>query len=398
MAARTCGTCGATVAVLADLCPQCGADPDLQLQDLSIGPSRPEAAVRRGGGRGWRSWAPLVLVVALVGGALALAGSDGGTGAPEAAAASTTTSTSEPTTTTRRPVSPIVTTTTAFVPTGPVLGEPVGQLLVLGGDTTSVFDLDTGERFDVAQRGTVLGGLDGRLLVAREDRVEWWPRPFDGEVAEPAGDVANVAQAWIDPVTEAVWLTSFEDGGGPSLHVLGPGGTSTAVSIPGASWPVGTVDGGIVVNAPGGTYVVDGRGAAGRISDAAAFAAGGDRVLATACDERLACEVVLLDRDGGVLTQLADVDLQRFGMVAISSRGALAALDFETGTLTVDGAARGDLEGVGVQSMTWSSDGRRLFAVLPRSVLVLDVDTGQTLEPDLGRLSTAYQVWVVDHA
>jgi hypothetical protein len=162
--------------------------------------------------------------------------------------------------------------------------------------------------------------------------------------------------------------------------------------------------GGIIVEASGGSYTVNGDGAS-KVVDGTLLALDGERAVARTCDDQLRCGYVVVDRATGLSTPLqTDLpgryvqpywpvsDATRIApdghTIAIlwfdeSERQVLGLLDLEHGTTTVvsdasDGTVR------------WSPDGRFAFYLEIGLPMAHEIATGDSflVAGDLGRLNS----------
>lgn len=401
MAGRNCTSCGAEVGILVDRCPSCGADPDLQLLELGLGASSkrrgPAGAFEPGGGDGagagrprgrigWRQWAPIVVVVAAVWGFLVVtAGSDDDDddGTEQAQDESTSTSRKreeERTPGTRRGTR--VTTTTVLVEGGLVLGEPTGWQLVFGSETTHVLDLDSGRIDEVPGGRPVAIGANG-VVTASRNTAHWRPAPFDDGTEVVLAD-GQFDQGWIGP-DGTVWLNGYdENGGGYETHVIrvDPGGTSERIDLPPPAWALGATRGGLLLNAPGGVYILSDDGEYRRISEGSALGASGDIVAVQTCDEALECTVLRIDATDGRVIDFdvsAEIGDQQGGPVSIGPDGRIAHViqpDDGEPYLAVDGTRVADATVLYQNGMAWSPDGRWLAFMVNRDIRMVDTLNG----------------------
>jgi len=382
---RTCASCGAQVGALADKCGACGGDPDIRLIELGGITRRPAARPAAvGGGTTWRRWAPLIGgFVALWAVVAVTTGGFSGDGGGEAGLDPSSTSTTEVdgTGTTGRPGRAETTTTSVVLPGAPILGQPAGFSVVLVGDRSSLLDLDSGEviRMPVSR---VLAVAAGGLLVTSAEGLAYWPEPFDGSGAVLLTS-ASPDQVWVAGEGTEVWtLDSNADGSGIRVRLLELSGevllTHQFESAVGRLWPVGAIDDGLVISAPGGTYIVGDGGGIDLISTGSALAAAGQRVHVAICDGTLHCGVEVLNSDGDVLEH-RDGAAPLGGPVSPAPDGRLAYVIFdETGAqeVRVDDRTVADVDRAGVDAMGWSPDGRWLLVVTHPTALFVDTFVG----------------------
>lgn len=392
MADRTCATCGASVGILVDRCPQCGADPDLQLLELGVGsgkgrrpgPAGPEGDASGGRPRRrltWRQWAPVVVALGAVWGVLVVsAGGDGdgdGDGTEQADDDERTTTTDrrqERTGPSRR--GGRSTTTTLLGDGGPLLGEVTGWDLVVGADTAEVIDLDTGAVTRLGGGRALAIGPDGVLTLGRGG-VSWRPAPFETGVETPVADV-EAEQAWFGP-GDSIWLSGYEsnDFYAPFLFHVRRGEEPTRFDLPSGAWPWGSTDAGLVLAGPGGTYLLSPIGAIERISDGAPQGASADHVVVQECDEELRCGLVAIDLTDGSETPLDHIEpLHNGPMISVAPDGRIAYLARVARDspiyLAVDGQPVLEVQDPYLSGVAWSPDGRWLAAVLSDGVTIID--------------------------
>jgi hypothetical protein len=167
--------------------------------------------------------------------------------------------------------------------------------------------------------------------------------------------------------------------------------------------------GGVVVQAPGGYFVLTPDGAT-RFTTGTLVALGRDRALVRECDELLACGYSVVDRATGLRTPLpldpaigdrvelelgwwsfrdpidptGEAVLVSFWDQSGSGRQRFGVLDLTTGGF------RGIDEAGANPSLEWAPDGRHLYWLDTRSRLsVFDLDTGESVlfSDDLGMLN-----------
>jgi hypothetical protein len=366
------------VAVLADICPSCGGDPDLRLLELGAGAGRR----RRGGADrpprrptiGWKRWTPIITVVVVLWGFLALtAGDDGDEEATDPPAPTTTREPKrEPTTSTTRRPRPSTTTTTTVPLTdrAPLLGEETGLVVMINTGRTRLIDLDSGVEVVLSFTANVLGAVDGRLLVSRNGQVAWWPAPFDGTGAEAVELDLDTSDAWADSAGSVVWFASNDGSGWTMVQAFDHDGTARIERrLPLSSWPVGAMGDDLVIGAPGGTFTVSPAGAIDHLSSGQPLSTSSDRVVVHRCDEELECGYDIVTRDGDVVARLSEtpavLDYGPWGqIVSVSPTGQVAQIvvqDEGGSALTIDGVdVEWEAPRSGVSAAAWSSDGRWL--------------------------------------
>jgi hypothetical protein len=417
VADRRCGGCGAAVGPLADRCPVCGADPDVRLIELGAktgrrrGPGPAATPPGRGAG-GLRRWWPVG--AALAGAWLAFvvangSGEPGGGAAPdvtieerEKAADERDERDSEGPTSTTRPRQSVgnstSTTVPAVLPGAPLAGEPTGWVVALRADQRSVLiDLDSGEvrQLDAEPVAAVTGGL----IVRHGIGIELWPAPFDGSGARSLGgaDVGDVLPAG----DAGVWM--FEYLGNSETQVVRLVGLDGAVrledELPPRVWGVGVLDGRLVVQASGGTYLLDLDGSFRRLSVGTPMWVGPDRVYVEECGDRLRCEMVEIGPDGEILDAGELPDFPFGTLAVVSPDGQVAWIDYSAAGLVRLGARELQVGG-DVHAMGFSPDSRWLVVATGDGRVRL-VDTTTDAEPiviDPGGFTQPYQVFVFARA
>jgi hypothetical protein len=369
---RTCATCGAEVGVLADRCPDCGGDPDLKVIELGGGYRRP--AVAAGTTGRWRGWAPLVAVVAVAWGVLALAGGVTSSDPPA------------PPTTLPAPgvdaTSPVVPPSTGQVPPTVAGGAGVGRgvrtglVLVAAGPAPHLVDLDTGVAVAM-DASDVLAVTQRGLLVVTAGGTAIWPPPYDGQGAVPFTTGGPVDRAWAVAEGTQLWTVRHELGGGGRLRLLNLAGSVLLdQALPPEANVVGALDRGLVLDAPGGTLLVDGQGRAHLLSTGFPLAVGASSVYVVLCDvvdDAVECRYEILDARGQQLGRSLGRDAF-VGPVALGPGPRLAHVmgpDAER-SLAIDGHAVAALGASGADGMAWSPDGRWLVASTAGRILVVD--------------------------
>jgi hypothetical protein len=395
------------VALLDDRCRTCGADPDMRLVELGVARSRPPPAMGpTSRGPRWRWWATVVAVIAAVWGVLLVTGGAGQDGAVGVADRSTTTVPEPVSTTISRPGS--TTSTSEVIAGAPLLGEPSGLRLVWWlGPTGRIVDLDTGAV--TALHVEVLGSLQRGLLVEDLGVLEVWPPPYDGSTAITLTDeLARFDQVYVVGGGTQVWYLRMTVGpAGPqattAVLVDQDGRVQAEVAVPGHAWVSGAVAGGLVVSAPGGTFVLSPTGASERVATGNVLATTDDRIYTHRCDDLLECEIEIVDDRGRVLDtrpaqsapgggMLPGPDGRIATVVTAVQFGAPSQV-FVDGVLVLD---RGIDPSSGSRSIAWTPDGRWLVVATGDGVHFIDPSGGRApILLDIGLTSQQGSIVVV---
>ncbi len=412
---QVCSECFARCPAGATVCPTCGAALGLRPSRVTRAPvadtagsgnlaaidplfddrsalavggaasdDEPGARLRRAG-----AW---ILGLAVVAGAIGLAvrSAGDGSGSELDAGASTTTSSAggnDPQSETSRPGRTPTTnprrsdrTTTTREPHGPYLLVPTGAHLLVAdrGDLVAI-DLDTGaERLVAEDIGENLYPGSVRVqdgwIVASTDTIT--AIPVEGGEPRRVGSggcggfpSAEPGHWWIyqcDGPVQELREIRLDDG-------VGVGTFTPPFPIPVS----GDSNAGLVITAPGGVYVADGDGDIRRVSDGSGGVVLGSHVLVTSCNERLECEMLLVDPVTGdsrpvdvPLTagfgfyggSVASIAGSRFVSVTYDGQGPLVqVIDVESGEV-FDLPESSDIDRFGFDGVTvLSPDGRWLF-------------------------------------
>lgn len=301
-----CASCGRRLARGSGFCASCGRAargqaPDVVVEldghgattgghDVVLAPARLSRRWLAGG---------LVGALAAVVAASVASGGEGATVPTTSLAATTSIGTSSGTS------SGIAATTAATIParfaigTGPLLGEPTGLALLLAlGQRTYRVDLDAAT--------VTLVDLGSSVYDLQLTPIGLMYRTGDGGLAQlrRAGGAATnlgdpVGYLGAGPAGRA-WFVRYGDGGNdPTFWYQDAGGRPTEFSLPvGHGVPDGA--GGLLLDAPGGTYRwVPGGGGPRRLSPGRLKLAGGGLALVDECDEAMQCADVLLDVGSG---------------------------------------------------------------------------------------------------
>jgi hypothetical protein len=386
----------------------CGHEPGtaavVLLGDASSpGDARPEETTP-GRPRGRRAVIGLLAAVGVVAGVLAIvdAGADGGE-----AERSPSTTTEQPTTTRRDRRSRTTTTPPPLAPL--VLGEQTGlRLVVFTGGRTLDIDLDGGAVTPLGAPGSNGWGMiavaAGFVYVRGDNQAVFVPE------RAPPGDPIALGEA-IQVVRSAepdrVWLLPDRPPPGRAVEISLPSLAVTAeITLPPSAWVVDAVDGGLLVAAPDGAYVVDREGGTRRVSRGAPIAGRAHQVLEHRCDERLRCRLEVHDLRTDVTRPLPvpEAVAATVGMAAFSDDGRrLALVSYTTSDLFVFDLGPAVVVAAGpfplsVGVVRWSPDGEWLFAVPNEpsdELLVLRARDGVTRRVSLGPAASPMQDLVV---
>ena len=305
-----CAACDGRLARGALFCAACGAardratgvGPDIELDGADIADGGTEVRFERrpvGGGR--LVTAAVLLVGVVVTGSVALSSGGGGAAlGPTTVAISTTeraVSTTEPVVTTSEPDTTTTSPPVVRIGDGPMLGEPTGLSLLVGGSHVAVIDLDratftiveTLSRYVVGGQITPVGiayqgGGGGLSLLA----------PGSSKPQDIADGGVYLGEG---PVGRAWFLLYGQSAGGPQIvHVDAPGASPIVAELPaGVSVAYPDGDGGLVTAAGGGIYRVAPGGAPARIGTGDLLGARDGHALARSCDDGLRCHYVVVD-------------------------------------------------------------------------------------------------------
>ncbi len=226
----------------------------------------------------------------------------------------------------------------------------------------------------------------------------------------------DVGAAWplmVDSERGTMWRIEPSDGSGPPLHLreIGIDGTETGslIDLHGFYPQMADPLGGVVVQAPGGHFVLTPDGAT-RITTGTLIALGRERALVRECDEVLVCGYAVIDRASGRRTPLTldpalgDHPTLEFGWWAFrdpvsptgdavlvsfwdqsgSGRQRFGVLDLSSGGFLEIDATGGD-----IPLLEWTPDGRSLLWLDRGRLSVFDLDTGESVpfSDDLGTLN-----------
>ncbi len=224
-------------------------------------------------------------------------------GEGSAGAADPTTTTERATASSIRLTGPATPPSRTFVPTIPL---PSGERLLgwLASGWGEVLDPATGtilssELAPGAGSLTVVPRLGGLVVVNLQGAsATWVPElPSAGQPTPLANDVSDV---FPSDIASRVWVVSGRGPAGVVEVDLTTGETFEPTELPVGAFPMGPIDGGLVVQAPDGLYAHR-RGSARfeRIVNGPYVASAGRFVAYQACDERLLCPVFVRDLANG---------------------------------------------------------------------------------------------------
>jgi hypothetical protein len=303
-------------------------------------------------------------------------GDDGTAGRSEADA---TTTTDRPTRTSARSNSPTTPPERAFEPTIPLgAGERLlgwvapgwGEVLdPATGRITSSRLASGSEYINVVPR---LGGAV--VFNGGSAWAQWYPAlPTD---EEPRLIQSGVAEIYPSDVPSNVWIVRSFD---PSIFAefnVTNGEVSDEVRLPGGAWPRGTIDGGVVVQAPGGLFAYHrGETQFEQIAAGDYIASRGSLVAYRRCDVRLSCPIYVKDLNVGseVGFDGADADADgyyaigefspdgRWLAVLVESPSGWRIAVFETATGRAQPVSAGPARTGGFARMAWTPDGQWLL-------------------------------------
>jgi hypothetical protein len=365
------------------------------------------------------------VVLGLVAGAGAVAGSiltllvsgTSGDDEPISGASTTLVDTTVPETTAPGPTLPEITAprpTTTIAPIrlsrelgGPVLPTPTGTRLVglsSSGDLV-LLDLDSGHLDEIDVPGVrsgfasfVVPGSD-RMLVGSWDTMSAYIVSIAGDSTRAPVMFSNGAQVLPGDRPDTAWVQRFDQQMPYSsvLQLVSFDGDVVAgpIDIAGGWTNWGDQRGGVIVEAPGGSYAVN-AGGAQRLTPGRVLAVGVNHVLVKECDDALHCTTAMIERDTDTRSELPPgvLDGER-GLVAaapsIAPDGRAIVVvdagvanpirryvDLVTGTSVEMGI-------LGGESVGWTPDGRYVLALSGSGLAVIDRTTATVIEP-AGRL------------
>jgi hypothetical protein len=288
-----------------------------------------------------------------------------------------------------------------------VLPTPTGTRLVglSSAGELVLLDLDSGHLDEIDVPGVrsgfasfVVPGAE-RMLVGSWDTMSAYIVSVGGDSARAPVMFSNGAQvlpgdrpdtAWVQrfdqqlPYSSVLQLVSFD-----GEIVAGP------IDIAGGWTNWGDQRGGVIVEAPGGSYSVN-AGGAQRLTPGRVLAVGVNHVLVKECDDSLHCTMALIERDTGIRSELppelVDGDSVLGGVSPSIAPDGRAIVVVDAGVASpmrryVDLATGASVEmGVlGGESVGWTPDGRYVLALSGEGLVVVDRTTASLVEP-AGRL------------
>jgi hypothetical protein len=362
---RRCAACGVALPVDAARCPTCG-----HAEGDPLHPSNE-------GARGRRPVVVGVLVVLALVGALAVidrwSSSDGERTAAGSRDDATTTTADRPTRTSALMNTPTTPPARTFQPTIPL---PAGQRLLgwvapgwgevldpATGTITSTRLASGSEFISVVPR---LGGAV--VLNGGSASAQWFPELPTSD--EPNLVQTGAAELYPSDIETRVWiLRNFSTVVFAEFDVT-TGEVSDEVRLPAAAWPRGSIDGGIVVQAPGGLFAY--RRGESRFEPIAAgeyVASLGSLVAHRRCNELMACPIFVRDLAGGTEVEMAGDGLAgvyiadgefspdgRWLAVLGQDPSGWQMTVFETATGRSRPASAGPARTAGFAQVTWTPD------------------------------------------
>jgi hypothetical protein len=349
--------------------------------------------------------------------ALARSGEDGATARDPATTTATTTpsvtptgapATTVPSETLPEVQRPRATTTTAPTRTmslldRPVLPKPSGLRLVglsPDGDLVRV-DLDAGLVDETEVPGVRSGGGflvpgNGRTLIGSWDNTGTYLVTHDGAWSQASAGFSNGAPILPGDRPDTAWVQRYDQRPpyGAALELMSFEGDLVAgpIDIAGGWTNWGDQRGGVLVEAPGGTYAVSATGAL-RLTTGRVLASGVNHLLVKECDDALVCTVALVERDSGARRPLPpelalgdgsflpgtpSIAPDGNGIVVFGARGAIFGLEY-VDLVTHASVQLGDPGGGAVG---WTADGGYVLALSGVRLSVVDRATVTEIEID----------------
>ncbi len=218
---------------------------------------------------------------------------------------------------------------------GPVLGEPVGMVIAIGGERREllVIDLDTGDVSSLGRRAEPQLIVDGRLLVK-----DGWSRWESIDLADPAAEpVSPTAEpqlfaAAVPAEAGGVWFrhTGSRADQTWSRVDLDTGAVVERVTVPTPAGVISDSEGRplsgpeLVGSSTGGVYELQADGTYVQMLDDRLIAFDEDVLLVSSCDDMLACANRWVDRRTLVAMDRPAPDLE-LGAAYLRGDGALVA-------------------------------------------------------------------------
>ncbi|HWM20480.1 MAG TPA: hypothetical protein VNO51_12390 [Ilumatobacteraceae bacterium] len=290
----------------------------------------------------------------------------------------------------------------------PLLPSPSGMQLVgltAQGDLLDI-DLDTGQRTTTDIPGGASGALATIVAGANWTYVQRWdvnasfivPRGQVPSDVSPPPELSGGAYRGPDPDT--VWVPDYDPyaGGIHGLNLYRLDGEPLGRSIDVQGWyPMQSdLQGGVVVQAGGGVYVVTEAGAR-RVADGELVGVGVNHFLVRACDEAMACGLFVIDRQSGERRQVPVIRVDGLAQfsgwtgtdsASVSPDGTAAilfGLDGDGSNAAILGTDTGAYRTLarmtdGGLSIAWSDDSRYVAFVNTRRFQVYDRVTGDTID------------------
>ncbi len=431
----SCRRCGATLDKAARFCGSCGTSVGSAAVSLvevegveSTHGWEVTSTVDAGDGRPvrprrWLMVAGGGVAAALI--ALALTGGGDPDGAEDPAAEDTS-GAPQPSTTVDEPVWPPTSRpppTTTIVPepslvdgagnpiAAPVLGEPTGLTMVVGGAGALAFvDLDSSAItvVDIPGRVDLLTHIGSDVFALSFNGEPWTRVTADGMAPVIYPGDENGTETGLDTTDQfgvgpgpagALWLIpfSYDSSAVPLAHLVPTesGEILDSIEIPTGSYPVAVSGDSVIVAAPGGIYALRSATEPRRLSPGSVINGFSGQeftsrwLVVMECDPRLTCETVVLDAAGGDRHPVTDAFPRvasayvtvapdgRHAVVQDWSAGSSDVVNLETGATT----ALPFVGPLGIGAVSWSGDGRWVLGIMfsdGPALVVFDTATGAT--------------------
>ena len=340
-AVASCGNCGSSITGPERYCPTCGAEID-QPAHLFDDPVETGAATVRDE----RRW-PVALGALAAAGLLVWLLTRPSDSPGQVEQTFEEDSESESTTTQPRTTTGPTTTVMPFVvveggePGEPLLGEPVGWTLFVGGVTARAIDLDTGALLEIAVDGAPLLATDQWLVVADTDGgVSVVSRTDPAAIPRPLTE-SELADTAFPDGPDHVWVLDSFDGADTARWTsvaLSDGTTRTALE-PTSFWgpAIGPRVGG---TASGGVYVLnDDRSSYRRLADGNPLTATEDAVIVELCTSPAAatCRTYWIDlATGREIDRFVPPPKGAWWLITSSPTGAFVSTESDDGVTLWD--------------------------------------------------------------